>query len=678
MLKKLKICYPTILFLICGIISCNLQGEDMALKLKNLNFDQDTKYWNVPDDFKIIPGAGRNGTKALYVKRDSVPPRGQTVKPVTRIVKFEHGKNYKISAWIRANIHQRGQYRTAGSFSLHFYDKSGQVIHNIYPIGIMESCDWSQVEKVFTMYPDSEYCEIRLDLFHGYLGEIWFDSLQIEEYDKNCVYAIAPVPLVLDEAQPTLLAGALNTCGNLPENLTIQGTLITEKSPGAATSAKVVSGMAKLTFPPQKSGFYRLKLELLNAENKCLDSVDVTVKISRQTPKVQVGLDRVLRVDGKKFMVLGMYMGQCPDHELAMVQQAGFNTVMPYGSLSLNENYRFDGKGRETPRDYYTGDANNSIAAITKVLDNMHKRDIKVIFSLMNLYDHALERFNLQTWQGVSGADNIARKAMLAVKDHPAALAWYICDEMPASQRDMITKRREDILRTDGDHPTWSVTMHFTEMHHFLNTTDIMGTDPYPLSNAQSDLTPLEFAGRFAKRLNMPHFLVGQCFSWAYYQPVEQLADPENWKKFRIPTEAEMRSMCLSHALDGATGFIYYYFPCISNPNIPIPGYLEKSLAALKAVNTALKKIEPWILSGNEIKMLDIQVTRGRVRAGEFTDEKGRRCVVIVGGALGNAAGFKLTGEFDSMFGLSKKVNNQWSFACEGINSDILIERIKK
>ena len=137
--------YIKALLILFMIASFAVQGEDMTLKLKNLNFDQGTEFWNVPKDFQIIRGQGRNGTNALYVKRDQATAPGKTNMPVTRKVRFEHGKNYKMSAWIKANITQRGQYRTAGSFSLHFYDKSGKNIHNIYPIGVMETTDWMRV-----------------------------------------------------------------------------------------------------------------------------------------------------------------------------------------------------------------------------------------------------------------------------------------------------------------------------------------------------------------------------------------------------------------------------------------------------------------------------------------------------------------------------------------------------
>ena len=670
--------YIRVLLIFIVIASFNVRGEDMVSALKNLNFDQGTEFWSVPEDFRIIRGQGRNGTNALYVRRDKITPPDKPNTPVIRKVRFEHGKTYKMSAWIKANITQRGQYRTAGSFSLHFYNKDGKNIHNVFPIGIMETTDWARVEKVFTMYPGSDYCEIRLDLFHNYLGEVWFDSLQIEEFDRSYVYIIAPAPLVLSSGRPELLAGAMNTCDSLPEGLIVKADLLQENRKTASAQGTLQNRMTKLSFPAQNPGNYKVRLELVDKTGKVLGTSQSAIVIAEKMPAVQIGMDRILRVNGKKFMVLGMFAGQCPDDELAMLQEAGFNTVMPYGSLSLNENYRFDGKGRETPRDHYTGDENNTIESITKVLDNMHKRDIKVIYSLINTYDFALERFNLSKWQGVSGSDNIVRKILSSFKSHPAVLAWYICDEMPSSQKELIRQRREFVLKNDGDHPTWSVSMHFTELQHFLDTTDIMGTDAYPFLNREHDLAALEFAGQMIRRLNVPHFLVAQCFSWAYYEPVEKLGDIENWKKFRNPTGPEMLSMCLSHAIDGATGFLYYYFPAVTNPNIPIPDYREKMLKALKWVNAAMKKIEPWILSGNDIKLLSVNNLKGRVRCGVFTGEKGRRCVLVVGGALGNKAEFELDGEFESMFNLCKKVNDKWIFTCDGVNSDILIESVKK
>jgi len=678
MMKRLTLWF--VLPLCCFLVG-SVWGEDMTANLQNLNFELGKEYWNVPEEFSIIPNGGRNGTKALYVSRPQafVPGKMAPPKPTTRVLHLEPGKIYKVSAWIKANIVQEGKYHTAASFTLHFFDKNGKRVSSIFPIGVLKTSDWTLIEKIFSLYPGSDYCEIHLDLFHNYLGEVWFDSIQIEEYDKNCVYAIAPAPLVLNPARPELLAGALNANNNLPDNLRIAATMSQGGTVVGKASGDVEDGLAKLVFSPQQTGNYDVKLELLTPEDKILDSADIVVAVRDKPARVGIGLDRILRVDGQKFMVLGMYVGQCPDNELAMLQEAGFNTVMPYGSLSLNKDYRFDGKGRETPRDHYTGDENNTIESITEVLDNIQRRNMKIIFNICPLYDGAREAFNLETWQGVSGGrDAIVTKVVQAFQNHPSLLAWYICDEIPASRIAEIKSLRQQLLCLDPDHPSWSVTMHFTELHKFLNTTDIMGTDAYPLRKLDDDLFGLEFAGNAVRQLKMPHFLVGQGFSWAYYEPVENLSDLATWKRYRVPTESEMRSMCLSHAIDGATGFLYYYFPGVTNPNIPIPGYREKTLAAFKGVNDALKKIENWILSGNDIKILQANNLKGRTRLGQFTDASGRRCVVVVGSALGNQAEFELDGDFESEFGLCQKVNGKWQFACEGISSDILLEKTKK
>lgn len=647
---------------------CRISGGNIVDKFDNADFEYGKRSWNVPDDFSIVR-QGRNATNALYVNR----PQGMLPgdKPVTRIIRLEHGKTYRISCWLKANITKRGKYRTAGSFVLRFCDKNGKTMHWVYPHGLIESADWTLLEQVFSMYPGSDYCEIMMDLFHGYCGEIWFDSLRIMEHDQNSVYAIAPAPLVLNEKEPAVLAGAINTCGNLPENCVIYGEL-SGKNGNLSASGKVVKGLAKLNFPAGKSGNYQLKLTLKQGK-KVLDSSEVAVKISAKPPRVGVGIDRILRVNGKKFMPIGMYIGQCPPDEMAMLRDNGFNCVMPYGSMSLNEKYRFDGVGRETPRDRYTGDENNSIASIRQALDSIASHGLMVAFNLANMYPGGY--YDNIVWQGVTGRDRIVEKAVNSFKDHPALLMWYICDEMPAAKRQLLIDRRKAIFEMDPDHPAWLVTMHYTELPAYVNTCDIMGTDPYPLNKLDSDLNPLEFAGDSVKKLQMPHILVGQAFSWAYYEPVEKLADPASWARFRTPNAEELRTMYLSHVIDGATGFINYYLPAITNPNIPIPDYREKFMANLKHANAAVKSIEAWILSGNPIVMLEVEALKGRPRAAVLTDENGRRCVVISGGAPGNEGKFKIDGEFESMYGKTVKKDEFWHFTSDKISSDILIEK---
>ena len=88
--------YIRIILISALIAIFRLPGADMALNLKNLNFDQGTELWDVPKDFQIIRGKGRNGTNALYIRRDKAAPPGKPNQPVSRKVRFEHGKNYKM------------------------------------------------------------------------------------------------------------------------------------------------------------------------------------------------------------------------------------------------------------------------------------------------------------------------------------------------------------------------------------------------------------------------------------------------------------------------------------------------------------------------------------------------------------------------------------------------------
>ena len=98
-------------------------------------------------------------------------------------------------------------------------------------------------------------------------------------------------------------------------------------------------------------------------------------------------------------------------------------------------------------------------------------------------------------------------------------------------------------------------------------------------------------------------------------------------------------------------------------------------MADLKHANSAVKGIEKWILSGNPIVMLDLEVLKGRPRAAVLTDGEGRRCIVIAGGAMGNAGKFKVGGEFESLYGSTVKKDGYWHFNSEKIGSDILIEK---
>ena len=77
-------------------------------------------------------------------------------------------------------------------------------------------------------------------------------------------------------------------------------------------------------------------------------------------------------------------------------------------------------------------------------LDYLSGKGLKVIHGLHN---HEL------TPEG----DAACRAAVLAHRDHPAVIGWYLFDEMPVSRIREMAARNRLVRESDPDHPTYAV-----------------------------------------------------------------------------------------------------------------------------------------------------------------------------------------------------------------------------
>ena len=102
-----------------------------------------------------------------------------------------------------------------------------------------------------------------------------------------------------------------------------------------------------------------------------------------------------------------------------------------------------------------------------------------------------------------------------AYSDHPAILAWYLNDELPATMVPDLVGYYQRIRHADPNHPCYIVLCNMSELKYFPETTDVMGVDPYPIP--QSPVTrvseEMEKADA-AVRGHQPVWLVPQSFAW--------------------------------------------------------------------------------------------------------------------------------------------------------------------
>lgn len=187
--------------------------------------------------------------------------------------------------------------------------------------------------------------------------------------------------------------------------------------------------------------------------------------------------------------------------------------------------------------------------------------------------------------------DSLRRKEQLinevmAFRDHPALLSWYIADE-PNGHR-ISPEVLEDIYQTVKKHDPWHpVTIVFMAPHKealkYTDALDIVMADSYPIPDL-----PVTVFGNVASQLAndfrgyKPLWMVPQSFGGG-----------EIWK--REPTQQEIRSMTYQAIINGARGIQYFIRDGLN--------LFPKSTSAWgecgrMAVEIAV--LTPWLLSDEE------------------------------------------------------------------------------
>jgi hypothetical protein len=184
-------------------------------------------------------------------------------------------------------------------------------------------------------------------------------------------------------------------------------------------------------------------------------------------------------------------------------------------------------------------------------MDLAHRYGLKVIYSIKDYY--AGTRWSPEFIKTKADERSAVEKTVREYRNHPALLAWYLNDELPARMAERLITHQRWLEKLDPNHPTWAVLYQVGELRAHLATCDILGTDPYPIPDASPvralDWTRRAVAAGFGLR---PVWQVPQIFDWGAYRQGDAR------RKTRAPTPAEMRSMAWQCIAGGANGLIFY------------------------------------------------------------------------------------------------------------------------
>lgn len=204
----------------------------------------------------------------------------------------------------------------------------------------------------------------------------------------------------------------------------------------------------------------------------------------------------------------------------------------------------------------------------------------------------------------------LLKSEILAFKDHPALLSWYINDEPDGQGRapELLEKAYNLIHEIDPYHPIAIVFMMPSKFHEFSKTMDIAMTDPYPIPNSvdiRGYLQQMNQDFKYQKSI----WLVPQAFG-----------GQEMWS--RESTPKEIRVMTYLGLLEGAKG-IQYYVRSTTNLNPQSVG----AWSECSNMATEVSQMTPFLLSEERQNVLS--TGNPDILAKSFS-YKGNKLVIVV------------------------------------------------
>jgi hypothetical protein len=643
--------------------------------LENGNFELDGQGWKLGKGYVIEQGVGRSSTRALFFERRDKADKAFTYQNV----KVVPGAKYRFSAWMRY-IRPEGDSKGA-TLGMEFYDESGKFIKAVYPPGLISAEDWTKVEGSAVVPDNVTSARLVLMIRKEQIGKAWFEDVEITSAEPLIQLNLISPAISTVTSEKGLVRFNVYCEDPALRKRSDQLTLRTEVIADGNSLKTVTSAVSNLRAEADLSGLpvgeVEMKLTLLDPkDNQPLAEKTVPLTVvaaDRPIPSNACLIDDQGRaiVNGKPYLPVGLYIDNFVKEDLDRIGASPFNCIMPYHVMVG----RFDKTQQPT------------IETIRECLDYSHDKGLKIIFGAQ--WVHEGTRNALTSWMGAQGETDVITKAVEIFKDHPALLAWYLCDELPISMKDRLEKRRALVNRLDPFHPTWSVFYQNDDLPFYGGGQDIIGVDNYPVKFADNvqmkivakQMNAVDFTG-------LPAWVVPQ----AHNMGIFEAKNAEDFKRFLDPTEDQMLSMSLYMAARGAKGFIFYAGNLLAatdevfyaknrnrTKNAPAPqteADFPRRWAELSRVGAVLRGLEPFLLAEKQAPAVKLEVVKGEVVAREFRDAEGNVRILIAGVGPGESEAVITTTApmpLNSLYRNSVPLGqNRYRFTGTDICSDIL------
>ncbi len=576
--------------------------------LVNGSFEDGVTAWNGIDGVRAkVDRSGINQTGGLYYERTDPADYLQ----VGQEVALKPGFHYRFGAMIRSE----GVTGEGATLYIEGYDREGNYLGGSYPGGLTGDRDWTLVEGSFVA-PKVEGATFSLGLYlrQKAVGKAWFDDVYLREVEPawqlNLVYPThhTAYPGQTLEFYTRIDGAGLEGRRNEVLFLRLKGeeegkNFAMDESLLKFRPAKIPEG----EFTVQAYWLDPDRREILNSQEIVIQGIPKPAAL----PDYAAVIDehRRLQVGGEPYLPVGLYLLGATRQDIDIIADSPFNCIMPYGSPHLS---------------FHGGYEDSTLDSVREVLDYCDEKGLKVIYSLKDIYDDFRPYWNPEL-----EPDDTAALLVNTFKDHPAILAWYICDESAVEKIPAIAARRQMINRLDPLHPTWSVYYQVPDFKHYIPAQDVFGNDPYPINWWKDNhILGVDNSTREAEKLHMPLWAVPQIHNTGFYNPKWQEDPSEYFTVQRPPTETETMTMSLFEAMRGARGFIMYsYFDLNLGPD---KLQFERRWPEVCRVAAKLQELGPYLLSTATAPEVKLTVRSGTAYARAFAAENGDLRVLIV------------------------------------------------
>jgi len=515
--------------------------------------------------YRFCEGVGRNHSRGLVF--DNTDPHFYSFP--TQRLSIPAGCCYAFEVWVKAE-HLEGN-ESGATLCMEWSDAQGKYVGGAYAEGLRDTAgEWVLVQGVTQVIPaHAVHITVAPYVRKGMVGKAWFDDLRVYRYYPPLVTSlIASAYRNTITNQPvTLFAGlALGPSGLHTDAIdsvfsildATTHTLLLKRSPD-----QLSADHAMLTLPAHtlNEGTYTVCFSATTRTPPLMTHAQTTTLYRVQTlPSRNVWIDshRRLIVNGKPFFPLGMYWGSVTRDLIKTYRTGPFNCLMPYGAPSR------------------------------ALMDELHTNNLKVIYSIKDLYSGT--KWAPKNVRTEADEVNVVTRIVNEMKDHPALLAWYTNDELPATLESRLTARQRLLEQLDPDHPTWIVIYQYYDVRSYLRSFDIVGTDPYPVPD--KPITDALLWARTTRDQSFgvrPIWQVPQAFDWGAYRKGDEQ------KTTRPPTRAELRAMSWMSIAAGANGVVYYSYFDLFKMKGKDP--FEQRWAEICSVAEEIQRYVPIILS---------------------------------------------------------------------------------